>query len=431
VIVEAANSSVNKALELQKERKRGAYTAYSSSTRAKIGKFAAENGNKAAVAKFTKELGKPVNESTVRSLKTCYLNALKSTGNESVSTLEHGNRGRPLHLGAIDRDVIDYVKKLRAAGGIVNKSIIIAAATGIVKHKRPSLLRENGGGIEIGRGWAQNLMLRMGFVKRKGTKAARQLPADISAVKEEFLQRVQKVVQAENIPSELVINFDQTGCKFVPAAEWTMSDEGAHQVPIFGLGDKREMTVLLSVTMSGIALPPQLIYAGKTDRCHASTAFPDQWDVTHTESHWSNETTMCRYADNILIPYVTSVRQQLSRPEQAALAIFDVFRAHRSESFLKKLNDANIRQVFIPGGCTGELQPLDLTVNQAFKTMMKARFSAWYAEKVKDKLNSQDDEVVELQIGVIKPLHGVWLMDAIAALEKELIIKGFEQAGLK
>lgn len=97
VIVEVANSSVNKALELQKERKRGAYTAYSSSTRAKIGKFAAENGNKAAVAKFTKELGKPVNESTVRSLKTCYLNALKSTGNESVSTLEHGNRGRPLN----------------------------------------------------------------------------------------------------------------------------------------------------------------------------------------------------------------------------------------------------------------------------------------------------------------------------------------------
>jgi hypothetical protein len=38
---------------MQKKRKRGAYTAYSSNARAKIGKFAAENGNKAAVAKFT------------------------------------------------------------------------------------------------------------------------------------------------------------------------------------------------------------------------------------------------------------------------------------------------------------------------------------------------------------------------------------------
>jgi hypothetical protein len=165
----------------------------------------------------------------VRSLKTCYLNALKSTGNESVSTLDHGNRGSPLHLGAIDRDVIDYVKKLRSAGGTVNKSIIIAAVTGIVKHKRPSLLRENGGGIEIGRGWAQNLYASYGLRETQGHKSRTSITSRYLSSKKRIFATCAnaEVVQAENIPSELIINFDQTGCKFVPAAEWTVSGRSA------------------------------------------------------------------------------------------------------------------------------------------------------------------------------------------------------------
>lgn len=130
--VKVANSSIKKTLEQQKERTCGAYTAYSSSTRAKS-KICCRNGNKTAVAEFTKELKKPVNGSTVRSLITCYLNELKWTRNKYVSGLEHSNRGRSLHLGAIDCDVISYVKKLQVAGGIVNKSVIIAGATDIVE----------------------------------------------------------------------------------------------------------------------------------------------------------------------------------------------------------------------------------------------------------------------------------------------------------
>ena len=45
--------------------------------------------------------------------------------------------------------------------------------------------------------------------------------------------------------------------------------------------------------------------------------------------------------------------------DHCALAIFDVFQAHRCDSVLKKLNSYNIREVFVPAGCTGELQPLD------------------------------------------------------------------------
>ena len=55
---------------------------YSPELRAKTGKFAAECGNKAAVEKFSKEMGKLVSESTVRGLKKGYYEALKQNGTD-------------------------------------------------------------------------------------------------------------------------------------------------------------------------------------------------------------------------------------------------------------------------------------------------------------------------------------------------------------
>uniref|UniRef100_A0A1X7UVX2 HTH CENPB-type domain-containing protein n=1 Tax=Amphimedon queenslandica TaxID=400682 RepID=A0A1X7UVX2_AMPQE len=75
-----------------------------------------------------------------------------------------------------DQDVSRYIKSLREAGGIVNRSIVIAAAKGIVSHKNPVLLKEHGDPISISSSWAESFLRRIGYVKRKGTKAAHKLP---------------------------------------------------------------------------------------------------------------------------------------------------------------------------------------------------------------------------------------------------------------
>ena len=41
----------------------------------------------------------------------------------------------------------------------------------------------------------------------------------------------------------------------------------------------------------GEYLPPQLIYKGKTERCHPKISFPNRWDVWHTDNHWCSEVT--------------------------------------------------------------------------------------------------------------------------------------------
>ena len=85
----------------------------------------------------------------------------------------------------------------------------------------------------------------------------------------------------EEIPSELVFNWDQTGLNLVPAANWTMEQEGTKCVRIKGLEDKQMINGVFCGNMKGKFRPIQLIYGCKTNRCHPPQSFPSDWIITH------------------------------------------------------------------------------------------------------------------------------------------------------
>ena len=118
----------------------------------------------------------------------------------------------------------------------------------------------------------------------------------------------------EEIPPELIINFDQTGLKYVPVGDWTMAKKGSKSVPIFGLGDKRQITAVFASTLSGMFLPPQLIYEGKTKACLPKVDFPQGGDIICTANHWANEESMKRYIKNIIVPYIEKTKKDMKLP---------------------------------------------------------------------------------------------------------------------
>ena len=129
----------------------------------------------------------------------------------------------------------------------------------------------------------------MNFVKRKGSTSAKVVPAEFEKICDEFLGRIKTAVTDHSIPSSLIVYSDETSLKLVPQSEWTMEKEGTKKVAFKGSDDKREVTVMLSITPSGVYLPPQVLYQGTTERCHPVYTFPDGWDIWHSKSHWSNE----------------------------------------------------------------------------------------------------------------------------------------------
>ena len=203
-----------------------------------------------------------------------------------------------------------YVWSLRRAGGIINTRVVVAAGKGIVEANDRSLLAENGGSLDLNQSWPKSLLIRMNFVKRKASTGKKIPPADLETIRAQFLDRVSAAVKTGSIPSHLVLNWDQTTIPLLPAGQWTMEKEGSRRVVVTGLGDKRQMTGVFCSTMEGDFLPPQLLYEGRTERCHPSFSFPKDWDIWHSRNHWSNEDTMLRYLEKIIVPFISKKREE-------------------------------------------------------------------------------------------------------------------------
>lgn len=425
-------------------KKRGPYQEISEANRAKVAKYAAESGVSACLRHF-KRTGEftDLKESTVRGWMNAYKKEMsritESSSNKpaTVSVLPSKRRGRPLLLGEeLEDQVKAFLHHMRSSGGVVNAPITTAVARGIVVASDSKLLAENGGSINLTRDWAKRLLNRMGLVKRKASTAPKITPEKFDQLKQQYLEDIRTIVEFEAIPPELIINWDQAAIKYVPVSNWTMEAKGSRRIEIHGVDDKRQITALLTGTMSGAFLPAQLIYKGKTPACLPKFDFPDTWNVTYNESHWANESTMLVYIERVLLPYVVSIRknQNLSST-QPALVIFDHFKGQITNSLFNCLEQHNILVVTVPARCTDRLQPMDLSVNKSIKDKLRFSFQLWYAGEVKQQVD--DDEhlrkPVDLKLSRMKPLGAQWFVDAFTHVQNnpEIIRNGFKAAGIQ
>jgi len=149
--IEEANKEVAAQNVESKEKKRFPYVIVSLQQKAVVGKYAAGHGTTNAICHFAKDLLN-LKESTVRGWKAAYLKEVciqvKAGKEVLVKKLPEIPKGRPLLLGQeLDRKVQEHLNSLREAGGVVNTSIAIAAATGIIRRHDSNLLAVNDGYI--------------------------------------------------------------------------------------------------------------------------------------------------------------------------------------------------------------------------------------------------------------------------------------------
>ena len=428
------------------KRTRGSYDRFSPEEKATIAKRAIENGITKTVRKYNDKLAdRKLKESTVRTWISEFnkqMELKRSTGIEltsPVTKLEPKRRGRPLLLGeTLDMYTHQYVAELRKSGAVINTDIVSAAAIGIVKKFDANLLQVNGGHISCSREWAKGLLHRMGYVKRRSNTKAKVTVEEFESAKAQFNYDIEVIRLMEDVPDDLIINWDHTGLNYVPASNWTMAKEGSARVEITGLGDKRQITAVLSCTLSGNFLPPQVIYSGKTSRCLPCVAFPKTWHITFTENHWANERTTIDYVNKILLPYIQETRCKLSLScNHSALVIFDRFKGQCTSTVLQLLTENNIKIVVVPANLTDRLQPLDISVNKSVKDFLRRQFSSWYSEQVCSQMEQSSKPQlsqcsVDLSLSSLKPLGVKWLISMFDYFKEknDIITNGFIKAGV-
>ena len=330
-----ANKEVLKAVARAKEpQKKGPYIKVTPEYKVKVAKFASINGNSVAARKYSKLLEKNLKESTVRLWVKNYkleLERKRKAGDvePDVQVLPTGKRGRPFLLGEkLDGQTQAYIRAVRDAGGVITTDIAIATGKAIVRKFNPTLFDEkNCSALELTLNWTKSLLYRMGFTMRKGCSTKKLMVHNFEELQKQFLNDINTVVIIEDIPDDLILNWDHTAINIVSVSAWTMSHKGEQRVEIVGLDDKRQITAVLCGAMSGEILPFQLIYQGKTPACLPKPKFPKDWLLNFTPNHWSNEDKTEEYIHSVVLPYLEKKRAELGLSDSfPAVVLFDAFK---------------------------------------------------------------------------------------------------------
>ena len=87
--------------------------------------------------------------------------------------------------------------------------------------------------------------------KRWACSKSKVSPDNFREIKEQFMIDVEAVIDMEEVPPSLVVNWDHAVMKIIPSSQWTMEKRGTKRVEIAGVKDKRQIMAAFACTMSG------------------------------------------------------------------------------------------------------------------------------------------------------------------------------------
>ena len=135
-----------------------------------------------------------------------------------------------------------------------------------------------------------------------------------------------------------------------------------------------------------------------------------------------NETGFTR--DTLIIEYINKILKNY-QPGMQKILIMDTAGSHTTDDVKDALSDANIDHLYIPGGCTHLLQPLDVTVNKVLKEKIREQYLTWLQKSVDQKKEDKPSiNPPELQ-NIMD-----WSLEALTHINADLCEKAFKTTGI-
>lgn len=131
------------------------------------------------------------------------------------------------------------------------------------------MLKKFGGTLELTEDWARHVLKSLNWTNN-------------------FQNVITTPVYEQDISKELILNLDQAPLSYVSQGKYRFDMKGTRNVPVKGIYWKRQITATFAISMPGEFLPVQVIYEGKTLRCLPKFNFPESFNTTYSENHWSN-----------------------------------------------------------------------------------------------------------------------------------------------
>lgn len=111
---------------------------------------------------------------------------------------------------------------------------------------------------------------------------------------------------------------------------------------------------------------------------------------------------------------------------------------HRGEEFREymKTKYPNVILIYIPGGCTGVVQPCDVFLQRPLKHAITEQFSKWGAEQIKRKLDegvAPAEVRLDLSVGTIRDAGLIWIVNAWRQVKEQtvMMVRGWNKCGFR
>lgn len=129
------------------------------------------------------------------------------------------------------------------------------------------------------------------------------------------------------------------------------------------LDGKEGFSAILLINADGKFCSPTLIFKGKTTKClqkiHLSDNQKEKVNLTFSESGWNNI--------NITISILEQINKLVNNSSSAL--ILDQHKSHTGDIINAKAKELKIQLIYVPTGQTANLQPLDISINGALKSI--------------------------------------------------------------
>jgi hypothetical protein len=286
-----------------------------------------------------------------------------------------------------------------------------------IEHDAPHLFTQtfpDGSQFRCSKTFVQKYLRTLGWSEWHSTRAAQKLPANHKQILSDLFLWQACIIRDHAIPAPLCANTDQTQTIYQMGNKTTWNLKGEKQVSTVRMDEKRVFTLVPTILASGELLPMQTIYFGQMATSYPNKKAPLYDEAKHqgfefeplkSETYWSMQATMKSLVNNIIAPYFDGKKEQLGLPEtQCALWTIDCWSIHKSEEFCTWMKKAHptIIICFVPGGCTGLWQPLNVGIQCVLKQSMKQSMHKDIVTKATTQLKS-GMPVAELKLDTTLP----------------------------
>ena len=224
-------------------------------------------------------------------------------------------------------------------------------------------------------GWVNSFFKRNGFKLRKPTSKEGG-PKDLTQIVENFKRKISTLVKCGIYDLDHVVNFDETAVCFEGTSSKTIchdeeerNEKGkaiTHPTTKSVNKDREYLTIALAGSWTGAKLKAMIIFPDKGIKKLDRDTPENIYKKHREEGSYMDRETMKSWISNVLGPYARKLP-----PNKRGLLLLDNFKGHISKDIKDSIKSLGYDVEELPACTTKYLQPLDISVNRAFKSQKK------------------------------------------------------------